>query len=69
MIDKLVFLIKSALDDFNRNRVRNFLTSLGIMIGVLSVVLLIAFGIGLRNYIEQQFDSLGSNILYILDYL
>lgn len=36
------------------------------MIGVLSVVLLIAFGIGLRNYIQQQFDSLGTNLLYIL---
>ena len=60
------FLFMSALDDFKRNKVRTFLTSLGILIGVLSVVLLIAFGIGLRNYIEQQFENLGSNILYVL---
>lgn len=61
-----MFLSKSAIDDFKRNKIRTFLTSLGILIGVLSVVLLIAFGIGLRNYIEKQFESLGSNILYVL---
>ncbi len=60
-----MFLFNSALDDFRRNRVRTFLTSLGILIGVLSVVLLIAFGIGLRNYIQQQFDNLGSNVIYV----
>jgi putative ABC transport system permease protein len=65
MMGKIMFLVKSALDDFKRNRVRTFLTSLGILIGVLSVVLLIAFGIGLRNYIQQQFDNLGSNIIYV----
>lgn len=61
-----MFLSKSAIDDFKRNKIRTFLTSLGILIGVLSVVLLIAFGIGLRNYIEKQFENLGSNILYVL---
>lgn len=60
-----MFLVKSAIDDFRRNKVRTLLTSLGILIGVLSVVLLIAFGIGLKNYIQQQFENLGSNILYV----
>jgi len=59
-------LVRSALIDFKRSKVRTFLTSLGITIGVLSVVMLIALGIGLKNYIKQQFESLGSNILFVM---
>jgi len=61
-----LFIIKSALEDFKRNKIRTFLTSLGILIGVSSVVLLIALGLGLRAYIQQQFNSLGSNIIYVI---
>lgn len=59
-------LIKTAVTDFGRNKVRTALTSLGIMIGVLSVVLLIALGLGLKNYIEGQFESMGANLIMIL---
>lgn len=59
-------LFNTALSDFRRNKVRTFLTSLGIMIGVLSVVLLIALGIGLKNYLSQQFEGLGANLILIL---
>lgn len=59
-------LLKSALDDFKRNKVRTLLTSLGIMVGVMSVVLLIALGLGLKNYIEGQFESMGANLVMIL---
>lgn len=58
--------VKSAFSDFARNKGRTFLTSLGILIGVLSVVLLTAFGLGLRAYIEQQFKDLGSNLIRIV---
>jgi putative ABC transport system permease protein len=63
---EIIDLIKSALIDFRRSKVRTFLTSLGITIGVLSVVMLIALGIGLKNYIKQQFENLGSNILFVM---
>ena len=59
-------LAKAALANFARNKVRTALTSLGIMIGVLSVVLLIALGLGLKNYIEEQFESMGANLIMIL---
>lgn len=58
-------LLKNALIDLKRNRVRTLLTSLGIMIGVFSVVMLIALGLGLKNYIESQFESLGANLIII----
>lgn len=60
------FIVKSALDDFARNKVRTFLTSLGILIGVASVVLLIAFGLGLKKFISDQFESLGTNLIIVL---
>lgn len=65
-MDYFLFIIKSALEDFNRNKIRTFLTSLGILIGVSSVVLLIALGLGLKAYIKQQFESLGTNTLYAM---
>ena len=59
-------LFKSSLDDFRRNKVRTFLTSLGIMVGVFSVVILIALGLGLKNYIQGQFQSMGANLIMVL---
>jgi putative ABC transport system permease protein len=61
-----LFQVKTALQNFRRNKVRTFLTSLGIMIGVLSVVVLIALGIGLKNYIQGQFEDLGANLIIVL---
>lgn len=58
-------VIINAFKDFKRNKIRTILTSLGIMIGVLSVVLLIALGLGLKNYISSQFDKLGANLVMI----
>jgi putative ABC transport system permease protein len=61
-----IHLVKAAVEDFKRNKVRTALTSLGIMIGVMSVVLLIALGLGLKNYIEGQFNSMGANLIMIM---
>ncbi len=66
MKNYLLFILKSALDDFNHNKGRTLLTSLGILIGVLAVVLLTAFGLGLRKYIENQFESLGANLIMVM---
>lgn len=61
----LWFVIQSALQDFRRNKIRTTLTSLGILIGVASVVLLSALGVGLKTYIKGQFESLGTNLIII----
>ncbi len=58
-----IFLVKNAFSDLLKNKVRAFLTALGIIIGVSSVILLLAFGVGLKKYIKQQFDSLGTNLV------
>lgn len=62
----IFFLFRTVVEDFKRNKTRTFLASLGIMIGVLSVVMLIAIGLGLKNYIRQQFESMGSNLIIVL---
>lgn len=62
----IITLIRTAIADFGKNKGRTFLTSLGILIGVMSVVLLMAAGAGLKVYIEQQFESIGSNLLYLM---
>jgi len=59
------FIVKSAFDDFFRNKLRTFLTSLGILIGVFSVVMLVALGLGLKKYISDQFNTLGKNTLIV----
>lgn len=48
-----LFIVKSALKDLFKNKMRTFLTSLGILIGVASVVLLLAFGMGLKTYSQR----------------
>ncbi len=62
----LTSYIRVSLEDLKRNRVRTALTSLGILIGVFSVVLLTAFGFGLKNFINQQFESLGTNLILVV---
>lgn len=64
--DEFFHLLISAVADFKRDKVRTALTSLGITIGVLSVVMLIALGIGLKNYIAGQFEGLGANLVMVL---
>jgi len=60
------FVFKSACKDLIRNKVRTFLTSLGIVIGVSSVILLITFSLGLKDFIRNQFYNLGTNLVYVL---
>jgi putative ABC transport system permease protein len=60
-----IFQIRNAFEDFKRNKTRTFLASLGIMIGVLSVVMLISLGLGLKNYISNRFEDLGANLIII----
>jgi len=47
------------------NKTRSFLTTLGIVIGVGSVILLVAIGSGLQAFVTKQFQDLGSNILLV----
>ncbi len=58
-------LLKFALQNIFRNRMRSLLTSLGIIIGVCSVIVMVAIGQGSQNMIEEQLESMGTNMLMI----
>lgn len=48
------------------NKLRSILTMLGVIIGVFAVVSLVSLGKGLENYITDEFNELGSNLLFIV---
>ncbi len=48
-----------------RNKVRSSLTALGVIIGVASVIAMIALSTGARSAIDQQIQSAGTNVVYI----
>ncbi|NNG46659.1 MAG: ABC transporter permease, partial [Deltaproteobacteria bacterium] len=54
-----------ALESLKANRLRSALTMLGVIIGVAAVILLVSLGEGTKNYVEDQFAGLGSNILIV----
>ena len=56
----------SALTAILANRMRSFLTILGIVIGVTSVILLISLVTGLKTYITNQIQGLGANLLIVI---
>ncbi len=66
MSNYFIFILKAAIDDFFHNKGRTLLTSLGILIGVMAVILLLAFGLGLKKYIDNQFESLGANLIMVV---
>ncbi len=57
--------VEVAIDSLRTNRLRSALTMLGVIIGVAAVILLVSLGQGTKNYVEEQFAGLGSNILII----
>lgn len=63
---ELFEIIKLALVALRANKLRALLTMLGVIIGVSSVILLISIGNGLQKYLDQQFESLGSNIIIVM---
>lgn len=58
-------LLRSALTAIRTNKVRSVLTTLGVIIGVASVILLVSIGSGLQSFVTKEFESLGSNVLFI----
>jgi putative ABC transport system permease protein len=55
-----------ALRALSRNKMRSFLTTLGMVIGVSAVIAMVAIGDGAKARVEQAFASMGSNMLIIL---
>jgi putative ABC transport system permease protein len=57
--------VRIALRALNASKLRSFLTMLGVIIGVASVVAVVAVGAGAQAQIAEQIRSLGSNVLLV----
>lgn len=61
----LIQVFIEAFRAMNANRLRTALTMLGIIIGITSVVLMMAVGQSARDFIDKELDTLGNNLLII----
>jgi len=59
--------VKEALQSLSSNKTRSLLTILGIVIGVASVIALLSIGEGAGNSITGEIESIGTNVIYILN--
>jgi len=58
--------LRVALRAILRNKLRAFLTTLGIVIGVGAVIAMMAIGAGAKQRVEEAFAAMGTNVLIIL---
>jgi putative ABC transport system permease protein len=56
---------KMAISSIQSNKMRSFLTMLGIIIGISSVITIVSLGKGGQNYITEQFAKIGANTVTI----
>lgn len=54
-------LFKQAFDSLKANKIRSLLTMLGIVMGVFSVIAIMALGNATENYIASEFEKIGAN--------
>jgi len=62
---KFMDYIKQAVSTMLSHKMRSLLSILGILIGVMAVIAMLAVGVGAKESIEKQLASLGSNLLLI----
>jgi putative ABC transport system permease protein len=63
---KLLATIRIAFDALKANKMRSALTMLGIIIGVAAVIAMVAVGSGATARIQEQIQSIGSNVIIVL---
>ena len=63
---KILNIVLSAFRALRRNKMRSFLTMLGIIIGVAAVIAMLAIGQGAEFSVQQQISALGTNVLIVL---
>jgi putative ABC transport system permease protein len=62
----ILHTLRVALRALMRNKMRSFLTALGMIIGVSAVIFSVAVGEGAKAKVEEAFASMGSNLLIVL---
>jgi putative ABC transport system permease protein len=60
-----ILTLKVALRALTRNKMRTFLTALGIIIGVGAVIAMVSIGEGAKVGIQERFNAMGTNLLFV----
>jgi ABC-type antimicrobial peptide transport system permease subunit len=58
-------LWRTAFDNLRRRPVRNILTSAGVVIGIVTLVAMVSFGVGVQAEVNRNFESLGLENVFI----
>jgi putative ABC transport system permease protein len=58
--------LRIAMRALLRNKMRSFLTTLGIIIGVSAVIAMVAIGEGAKAQVEKQFAAMGTSLLIVI---
>lgn len=58
--------IRIAFQNLGSNRLRTGLTMLGVTIGVAAVIILVSVGQAFETYVQEQFQSVGVNLIFIV---
>ena len=58
-------ILRVSLRALARNKMRTFLTCLGIIIGVGAVIAMVSIGAGAKQAVEDRFSSMGTNLLFV----
>ncbi len=60
-----LIILKIAFTNILKNKVRSFLTSLGIIIGISSVIIMVGIGEGTQDKIKKEIEALGTNLIMV----
>ena len=58
-------LVRTAWDNLRRRPVRNILTASGVLIGIVTLVAMVSFGVGVQNEVNRNFEALGLENVFI----
>ena len=58
--------LKNALSQLKGNKLRTFLTMLGMLIGISAVIIILSLGEGVKGYVNGQFSSVGKGTIQIM---
>ncbi len=61
----IIKTLRVSLRALTRNKLRSFLTILGIIIGVGAVIAMVSIGEGAKAAVQERFNSMGTNLLFV----
>ncbi|MFP4189528.1 MAG: ABC transporter permease [Candidatus Woesearchaeota archaeon] len=58
-------VLRYVLNSINRRKMRSFLTSLSILVGIMAIFALVSFGVGVSGYLDEIFEDMGTDKMMI----